>query len=185
MHCEEVQESVSTCFDEGKAFGREVQRHLVGCPTCAAFERDWRRLDTLLKAGCPDAPQALSRHRFAWAVGGCGLVAASVLLAVLATLPWGSTPSRPRTDPFAGTLPTIDADVLDLTDRAILAAQSGVTDYCQQELAYIVAEVRSAADLLLSYVPSPEVPPQANTSPSPGTSRDKPVNVDGANLAPL
>jgi len=173
VKCEHVQELVSACLDEGRTLGREVRQHLDGCPACAAFERDWRRLDALLVAGHADAPPAAARRRFAWIVAGCGLLAASVLLAVFASQPWGGTPSRPGANPFAGSLLAIDPDVLDLTDRAIRAVRASAADSYPEELACVVAEARSAADFLLSYFPSPEVLARSSAAASQATPREE------------
>jgi hypothetical protein len=155
MRCDEAQQLISDCMDDGQTLGPELRRHVSGCTVCAEFERDCRELDVLLTAGRAGAPVAGPR----WRVGKVLVVAvlAAAAVFVLALLPfWRLNPRRnPDPTPNRQQVPQIGSpDIAGFTSQMV---ERVAVAPIRQEMTSLVADARSATRSILSCLPSPSM----------------------------
>ena len=152
MNCDDIQQRISDSLDEGQPLDDDLRRHSAAC---AAFARDCRRLDSILKAGGRAAPPVTYRRRRLGLVAGlCGLAAAAIVFVALPTVPWGRMSTPSGSGASVPPLPMIDADVAEVANRAVTAAGTAAMNSYRQELDSLVDDARSTAASLLTYVPS-------------------------------
>lgn len=152
MRCDEAQQKISDCLDDGQALGPDVCQHVRGCMACAAFERDCRELDSLLVAGRAAAPAAGPRRRMRKVLIIAAMAAAAVF--VLSLLPFGKSKPRPnprpgiepqQLQPFA---PSLAGPIGEVVEKVAVAP-------IREEVTSLVADARSATRSILSCLPSP------------------------------
>lgn len=155
MRCDEVEQLISDSLDGGRSLDDELRRHVDGCASCAAFERDCLELDTLLMAGRGVAPAAAPRRRIARVLVLGGLAAAAVV--VLAMLPFWrlgprTDPKHPHSEPQPMPRLVLPQDIVERTSDVV---ETVAMAPIRREMAFLADDARTATRSLLSCLPSP------------------------------
>jgi len=175
MNCDRIQQTISDCLDDGTPLPAELRRHADACPSCAAFERDLARMDSLLAAGRADAPPAPERRQMPVGVK-VALGALAAAAAVLAVVLVRQAMVPPAVAPAPGaSLASMDADFTRFPKRTVQAAEAAALNPYRRELASLAANARSVSASLLAYLPAPQ--PDRRAKPGDVQPRTTPTRI--------